>query len=546
MSHLTVRDPAHENGCAKAPETPGVDCGERLPVPQTDAGRSPEAERLVDPGRRSEQCTFDLTGASEAAGTHRGASPSEDGTDLDGTDVDGTEQGPEGAPLTTAQERYEESTPGLDPETAEPVLTYGPPNGSRVPHRPRDRPGRGCGRPGCGHPGTVLPSGWDRRSTGAAGLTEHERWTTMSSSQDVGPRTPAQPPAAPPARAARQFTSSYTALAQRVREAGLLDRRRGYYWRRIAAAVLTLVALAALVQVVGDSWWQLLLAPLVALTLSQVAFLGHDAAHQQIFTSPRWNAVASRGLASLLAGLSHGWWTGKHNVHHAAPNQIGRDTDIDSKLLAFHPGAVEGKGRAHRWFLTHQGYWLLPLLLLEGFNLHYDSASAVLRRGALKRRRLEVLLLAARWTAYATVLLLAMSPGKAAAFVGVELALFGVLLGGAFVPNHTGMPVLARGVKQDFLRRQVSSSRNVGGGWPVDFFMGGLNRQVEHHLFPSMPRPNLPLVQPLVRRHCADLGLPYTETTFAGAYAAVITHLNGVGLAGRRERSCPLAQQFRA
>ena len=374
---------------------------------------------------------------------------------------------------------------------------------------------------------------------------------TISQSLETSGAVPPHPAgpsdgAARAARPAQRSISSYTALAQRVREAGLLRRRRGYYWRRIVAVVLALAALVTSVQVIGDSWWVLLLAPLVAMTLSQVAFLGHDAAHQQVFSSPRWNAIASRCLASLIAGLSHGWWLGKHNVHHAAPNQVGRDTDIDSKVLAFHPEALEGKGRLHRWFLTHQGFWLFPLLLLEGFNLHVDSASAVLRPGKVKRRHVDVLMLAARWAVYAGVLLLAMSPAKAGLFVVAELACFGVLLGGAFVPNHTGMPILARGKKMDFLHRQVLSSRNVGGSLLVDFFMGGLNRQVEHHLFPSMPRPNLKLVQPMVRRHCEDMGVPYTEATFPGAYAAVVTHLNTVGLAGRRQNSCPLAAQLRS
>jgi fatty acid desaturase len=353
-------------------------------------------------------------------------------------------------------------------------------------------------------------------------------------------------PAGRAVRPAHRSTSSYTALAQRVREAGLLGRRRGYYWRRIVAALLTLGALGTLVQVVGDSWWALLLAPVVALTLSQVAFLGHDAAHQQIFSTPRWNALASRCLASLLGGLSHGWWLGKHNVHHAAPNQVGRDTDINSKVLAFHPGALEGMGRLHRWLLTHQGFWFFPLLLLEGFNLHVDSATALLQRGRMKRTHVDILMVAGRWAVYATVLLLAMSPGKAAAFVAIELSVFGVLLGGAFAPNHTGMPVLARGAKLDFLNRQVLSSRNVTGGVLVDFFMGGLNRQVEHHLFPSMPRPNLRLVQPMVREHCSTMGIPYTQATFAGAFAAVVGHLNRMGLAGRRQNSCPLAAQLRS
>ncbi len=384
----------------------------------------------------------------------------------------------------------------------------------------------------------------------------------MTISQSVStsgavPTSPAGPRsgASTPSRPAQRSTSSYTALAQRVREAGLLHRRRGYYLRRIVVVASALAALATSVQVVGDFWWVLLLAPVLALTLTQVAFLGHDAAHQQIFSSPRANAIASRCLASLIAGLSHGWWLGKHNIHHAAPNQVGRDTDIDSKLLAFHPDALEGKGRLHRWFLTHQGFWLFPLLLLEGFNLHVDSATAVLRRRrdeprsatrAVKRRYVDLLMLTTRWAVYAGVLLAAMSPAKAGLFIVAELACFGVLLGGAFVPNHTGMPILARGKKMDFLHRQVITSRNVAGGLLVDFFMGGLNRQVEHHLFPSMPRPNLKLVQPMVRSHCEDLGVPYTEASFPGAYAAVVTYLNTVGMAGRRNISCPLAAQLRS
>ncbi|MFD0482755.1 fatty acid desaturase family protein [Kineococcus sp. GCM10028916] len=347
-------------------------------------------------------------------------------------------------------------------------------------------------------------------------------------------------------RPAHRSTSTYTALAQRVREAGLMRRRLGYYWRRITTLVVVLAVLATSLQFIGDTWWVLLLAPVVSLTLSQVAFLGHDAAHQQIFSTPKWNALASRCLASLLGGLSHGWWLGKHNLHHAAPNQIGRDTDINSKVLAFHPEALEGMGRTHRWLLTHQGFWFFPLLMLEGFNLHVDSASALLRRGAMKRTHVDVLMVLGRWAVYATILLLAVSPGKAAAFVAIEVSVFGVLLGGAFAPNHTGMPLLARGAKLDFLNRQVLSSRNVGGGRLVDFFMGGLNRQVEHHLFPSMPRPNLRLVQPLVRAHCAEVGIPYTQTSVTGAFAAVVTHLNTVGLAGRRQNSCPLAAQLRS
>ena len=62
-------------------------------------------------------------------------------------------------------------------------------------------------------------------------------------------------------------------------------------------------------------------------------------------------------------------------------------------------------------------------------------------------------------------------------------------MGCSFAPNHKGMPVLSAGHTLDFLRKQVLTSRNIRGGWFVDILLGGLNYQIEHHLFPSMPRP---------------------------------------------------------
>ena len=91
------------------------------------------------------------------------------------------------------------------------------------------------------------------------------------------------------------------------------------------------------------------------------------------------------------------------------------------------------------------------------------------------------------------------------------------------------MPVLAASSKTDFLRRQVLTSRNVRGGWLTDFALGGLNYQIEHHLFPSMPRPNLRRAQTLVAAFCADHGVAYTQTSLLGSYAQALGHLAAVG-----------------
>ena len=107
--------------------------------------------------------------------------------------------------------------------------------------------------------------------------------------------------------------------------------------------------------------------------------------------------------------------------------------------------------------------------------------------------------------------------------------------------NHKGMPIVPATADVDFLRRQVLMSRNIRGGPVVDFFMGGLNRQVEHHLFPSMPRPNLKRVQTLVREYCSQLGVTYTEVGFFTSYRIVVQYLNDVPGRARDPFSCPLA-----
>lgn len=121
---------------------------------------------------------------------------------------------------------------------------------------------------------------------------------------------------------------------------------------------------------------------------------------------------------------------------------------------------------------------------------------ALFSRGPVKRRRVEISMLAARWAVYLTAMFVILSPGIAAAFLGVQLAVFGVYMGCTFAPSHKGVAMLPEDAKIDFFRRQVLSSRNITGSQFMTFLMCGLNHQVEHHLFPSMPRPCRPAPRP--------------------------------------------------
>jgi len=322
--------------------------------------------------------------------------------------------------------------------------------------------------------------------------------------------------------------SEYTQLSRQIKQAGLLDRRRGWYATKIGLNLALLAAGWAAFAVLGDSWWQLVTAAYLAVVFTQIAFVGHDAGHRQIFRSRPANDRVGLLHANLLVGVSFGWWVPKHNAHHSNPNHEDLDPDISITALAFTADQASSRHGLVRLVARYQAWLFFPLLLLEAAHLHLASSKAVLR-GSGRANVVEGLLLVAHVAGYLTALVLVLSPLQAVAFVVVQQGLFGLYLGCSFAPNHKGMPTLTEADALDFVRRQVLTSRNVAGSRLVDWLLGGLNYQIEHHLFPNMPRPNLRHAQPLIRMFCRQHGLDYTEASLFGSYTQAIRHLHAVG-----------------
>jgi fatty acid desaturase len=109
-------------------------------------------------------------------------------------------------------------------------------------------------------------------------------------------------------------------------------------------------------------------------------------------------------------------------------------------------------------------------------------------------------------------------------FLAVHQGLLGYLLGLAFAVNHKGLPTRTGG-EWSWLERQVLTSRTLPTGLIGDFLYGGLNYQIEHHLFPGMPRSALRHAYPLVKEFCAERGIPYTETGVLESYRDLSRHL---------------------
>ena len=324
--------------------------------------------------------------------------------------------------------------------------------------------------------------------------------------------------------------SEYAQLSRLIRQAGLLRRRPGYYGWKIAATALLLAAGWAGFVLVGDSWWTVAVAVFLAVMFAQMGFLGHDAGHKQISGSRRANYLLGVLHGNLGIGLSYGWWVDKHNRHHAHPNTEGADPDINISAIAFSADQARrrGRGRVRRLMMRYQAFLFFPLLLGEAIQLHAASIKAVITR-ASRHGPAEILLLATHMIGYLGIVLLVLSPVKAGVFIATQQGLFGLYLGCSFAPNHKGMAMLSAGDRSDFLRRQVLTSRNVRGNWLTDLALGGLNYQIEHHLFPSMPRPNLRRSKAIVAAFCRQQGVPYTETSLVRSYVLAVRHLHEAG-----------------
>ncbi|MGW0818461.1 fatty acid desaturase family protein [Streptomyces viridiviolaceus] len=322
--------------------------------------------------------------------------------------------------------------------------------------------------------------------------------------------------------------SDFSELSRRMTEAGLLRRRPFYYTVRFASVALALGGGVTAFLVLGDSWHQLIVAAALAVVFGQLGLAAHDLAHRQVFSRRRPSEAGGLLVANLLLGMSYGWWMNKHTRHHANPNHEGKDPDVAPDILVWSRRQASKAQGIPRFIGKHQAALFFPLLTLEGLNLSFSSFKA-LRSPSMKRPLLEGTLLVVHFVLYFGGLFAVLSPGKALAFIAVHQGLFGIYLGSVFAPNHKGMPMIEEGTRLDFLRRQVLTSRNVRGGVLIDAFMGGLNYQIEHHLFPSMPTPALGRAQEITERYCAELGIPYHQTGLLASHREALGHLRSVG-----------------
>jgi len=337
------------------------------------------------------------------------------------------------------------------------------------------------------------------------------------------------------------------ALAQRMSNLKALAREKGYFnvprWeqalRILELAALPLLAFALLAQ---GGLWAALGAVVLGLHYPRTAFLGHDLAHNH--WGPRDDAKPRfmLRLVALFQGFGSAWWVEKHELHHAFPNACRMsddgvltpiDGDIDSapwvvwdkSLIDYNANASKTTwGKRFATALRRAQVQLLFVFLsVARFNWSWQSVETALR----KKLHLEAALCTAHW-AVGLALAMLLAPGPA--WTGVVWFLSAQLMGGfllaaVFVLNHTGMEVYEASQAGGFYDRQARSTRNTPSSAFFDWITGGLNSQIEHHMFPTMARRNLRKMRTLTKAAMLECGYAYEELRNREALRATLRAL---------------------
>ncbi|KAL3692133.1 hypothetical protein R1sor_005784 [Riccia sorocarpa] len=337
-----------------------------------------------------------------------------------------------------------------------------------------------------------------------------------------------------------ELLKDYRELRSLLLRSQMFKCSKAYY---VYKAVTNFALLAASMAVISWSttFWAVLLSSfLMGLFLQQCGWVAHDFAHNQVF-EPRSSRGFLGGLfwGNVAQGFSLGWWKTKHNVHHAVTNECDEkyqpiDPDIDTlPLLAWSNEILATvDDRFTRSIISKQHLMFFPLLFLARLSWLYSSWAHVSCFDMPKSIRwAEKVTLLAHYAGTLAIPLSFLPVPRAICWVILAELFSGFFLSVVFVVSHNGMEMYND--PRDFVTAQLCSTRNIKNQFFYDWFSGGLNWQIEHHLFPTIPRHNLHKVEPYVKALCAKHGLMYEEISLVSAVARSVNRLRDVAAVAR-------------
>jgi len=233
---------------------------------------------------------------------------------------------------------------------------------------------------------------------------------------------------------------------------------------------------------------------LTALVMTQAGWLGHDYVHGVDKFSD-----FMRQFTTFAGGLGATWWSDKHNKHHALTNELGVDEDIATDPFLF-PWAPDPKHdsplrKIQHWIFFIPFSFLFALWRFDTITVAVNSIEEK-RPGAKK----ELYLLLAHYGIMMS--LLPFNVWVPAVFIS------GLMSALIVTPTHQSEEFFSE-FQDDWVTAQFTSTRNAVTTNPFsEWLWGGMQYQLEHHLFPSMPRSKYPLLKPILQRFAKENNIP--------------------------------------
>jgi len=348
------------------------------------------------------------------------------------------------------------------------------------------------------------------------------------------------------------FEKGYRELRAKMIAAGLFNATFGYYFYKVFSNLALLGAAVACVVLSNSFIVHMIGAVFLATFWQQCGWLAHDYLHHQVCKNRTYGDYMGIIVGDLFQGFSIGWWKSKHNTHHAVPNlhesspdSHDGDPDIDTMpILAWTLKMAETarNSRIGQFMIKWQAFLYFPVLLFA--RLAWLHQSWVFVFGGIGQWSVKGAALDQKNTQYPILerialighhgctfyLLTFMSISHAIPFYLLAQMLSGILLAVVFGLGHNGMAVYPANERPDFWKLQVTTTRNVTSTPFTDWFCGGLQYQVDHHLFPMVPRQHLKTVHVLVESFCKEHGVTYHEANMWDGTIEVLKHLNKVSV----------------
>jgi fatty acid desaturase len=271
----------------------------------------------------------------------------------------------------------------------------------------------------------------------------------------------------------------------------------------------------------------------LSMLLSRFAFVGHDAGHGAISRKPGMNRAVGQISMTLVTGLAFDEWIERHRTHHRFCQDECRDPDMAVDfVVSLTADSHRQKGAVGTFMARYQfiHVWLLSLFFAHS-QRHLSQVGALAKIGKYWLDALVLVLHFALWFALPCLLLDVPFLYALLAYL-IPLFILGPHLAAIFWVNHIGMPLVRSVEAFSFFEHQSVTSRSITNPPVWNWLFGGLNFQIEHHLFPTVPSARLAAVQVIVRRHFALNAIAYHGVSWWSALQSVAAHLRAIARTG--------------